>query len=59
MISVLEKPLVETEIYNTTVLDEEHAHDLYIQEKLAEAEAYAANPDAVWLSDEEFWEGLE
>jgi hypothetical protein len=59
MISVLEKPLVKTEIYNATVSDEEHAYDLYIHEKLAEAEAYAASPDAVWLSDEEFWEGLE
>jgi len=38
---------------------QEFAHRRYVKEKLAEAKAYAASPDAVWLSEDEFWNGLE
>jgi PHD/YefM family antitoxin component YafN of YafNO toxin-antitoxin module len=38
---------------------EEYAHKQYVREKLAEAEAMAASPDAVWLSEEEFWKAVE
>jgi len=32
------------------------AHAEYISEKLAEAEREMANPDAKWLTEEEFWD---
>jgi prevent-host-death family protein len=35
---------------------EAYLHRRYVREKLAEAEAAAAKPDAVWLSQEEFWD---
>jgi prevent-host-death family protein len=38
---------------------EAYVHRRYIREKLAEAEAAAGKPDAVWLSHEEFWDDLE
>ena len=39
-------------------LYEEFLHRLYIKRKLDEAEASAADPDTVWLSEEEFWESI-
>jgi prevent-host-death family protein len=35
---------------------EAYLHRRYVREKLAEAEAAASKPDAVWLSQEEFWD---
>ena len=32
------------------------AHSAYVAEKLAEAERDMANPDAKWLTEEEFWD---
>ena len=32
------------------------AHAMYVAEKLAEAEHEMAKPDAVWLTEEEFWD---
>ena len=40
-------------------LYEEFLHKLYIKQKLDEAEASAADPDTVWLSEEEFWESVD
>ena len=34
-------------------------HMRYVRERLAEAEAAAADPNVKWLSSEEFWQGLE
>jgi prevent-host-death family protein len=33
----------------------EFSHRRYVKEKLAEAKEYAKRPDAVWLSENEFW----
>jgi len=38
---------------------QEFAHHRYVQEKLTEAKKYAAQPDAVWLTDDEFWGELQ
>ena len=38
---------------------EEFLHYRYIDEKLAEAEAEAADPNTKWLSEEEFWASVE
>ena len=38
---------------------QEFAHRQYVKEKLAEAKEYASRPDAVWLSEEEFWAEFE
>jgi hypothetical protein len=35
--------------------DQAAEHTQFILAALAEAEAYAARPDAVWLTEEEFW----
>jgi prevent-host-death family protein len=37
---------------------EDYVHRRYVREKLAEAEAAAEKPDAVWLNHDEFWDGL-
>lgn len=38
---------------------EEKLYFNYVNEKLREAEEWAANPDAKWLSEEEFFERVE
>lgn len=38
---------------------QEFAHRRYVKEKLDEAKKYAARPDAKWLSEEEFWNGID
>jgi prevent-host-death family protein len=38
---------------------EDYIHKRYVREKLSEAEEAAEKPDAVWLSHEDFWRGLE
>ena len=38
---------------------QEFAHRRYVKEKLAEAKEYAGRPDAVWLSEDEFWSEFE
>ena len=35
---------------------EEFIHIRYVEEKLAQAEARAADPNTKWLSHDEFWE---
>jgi hypothetical protein len=40
---------------DTDVFVTEDAHKLYIREKLAEAEEYAARPDAKWYTSEDVW----
>ena len=49
MPDILDNPIVQTE----TVAITDAEHELYIQEKLAEAEAYAAGPDAKWYTWDE------
>jgi hypothetical protein len=36
-------------------LRHKYDHTQYVQKKLTEAEARAAQPDAVWISEEDFW----
>ena len=38
---------------------EKFLHRQYIKMKLDEAEISAKNPDTKWLSEEEFWDGIE
>ena len=38
---------------------QEFAHRRYVKEKLLDAKEYAARPDAVWLSEDEFWSEFE
>ena len=38
---------------------QEYAHRRYVMDKLSEAKKYAESPDAVWLSDDEFWREFE
>jgi len=40
-------------------LYEEFLHALFIKRKLDEAEASAADPNTKWLSEDEFWSGIE
>jgi hypothetical protein len=44
------------EVFNFVgYLRQKYAHIQYVQKKLTEAEAQAAKPDAVWISEEDFW----
>ena len=38
---------------------EEFLHTFYIKQKLDEAEKSASDPNTQWLSEEEFWQGVE
>ena len=38
---------------------EEYLHRRYVLNSLAEAEAQASNPNAIWHSHEEFWNIIE
>ena len=51
MPDILDKPIVLPE--TAAITDADTEHELYIQEKLAEAEAYAAGPDAKWYTWDE------
>jgi hypothetical protein len=53
MQTVLENTIAQNETDTQAGDDAEHVHELYIQEKLAEAEAYAARPDAKWYTWDE------
>jgi hypothetical protein len=49
----------ESNMAENIAFDTEYAYDRYIQEKLAEAEVYAARPDAKWYTEEEFWAAIK
>ncbi|GHV27040.1 hypothetical protein AGMMS4952_08090 [Spirochaetia bacterium] len=53
MPDILEEPIVLPDTAAITDSDAEYEHDRYIQEKLAEAEAYAARADAKWYTWDE------
>jgi hypothetical protein len=53
MTNVLEKSVVVIGENSVGILDDDATYDQYIQEKLAEAEEYAARPDAKWYTWEE------
>jgi len=38
---------------------EEYLHKKYVMEELKKAQAEANDPNTQWLSDEEFWAGVE
>ena len=38
---------------------EDYLHRQYIKQELAKTKIMAQNPDAKWLSEEEFWDGSE
>ncbi|GHV81142.1 hypothetical protein AGMMS49944_29330 [Spirochaetia bacterium] len=56
MKAILEQHLMDRDIDVTVAED---THKLYIREKLAEAEAYVAGPDAKWYTSEELWTRIE
>jgi hypothetical protein len=58
MDTILERPAVMIDT-DTDIFVTEDAHKLYIREKLTEAEAYAARPDAKWYTSEEVWARIE